>query len=370
MTKNFETLNAQRPTFPPKGGSAKADNIELKSRHSCSTLSVESFLLWQFGLPLFALLILPLLLAGCGSPRSAYAPHPDAEIERNAAAAKSAYSAGAMDSASVFYQKALNRARLADQPRDIARLAYNLAACRAQTQKYTEALELLDEADFEAHKAGVDFPEAVLLRAEILRQLGRTGEALATARSGIDTLDNLPRAARDQKNGAARIQLQVFLAELACDQNDGKLALQELDKIDPDLLKSSDSAGQAKAAHTRGRALLIEKQPAAAAICLDNAAGYYQKTQRYADMAVALQNAGNAYNAANKRPEAVNRYYRAARSFFLGNKKAMAQESFNKASELAKESDDQQMQGALIRLKSEISRGAGSNPVPEKAQAE
>ena len=53
-------------------------------------------------LVLFAFII-PLLIAGCGSPRVAY--HPDAELERNAGAAKSAYSAGSMESASVFYQK-------------------------------------------------------------------------------------------------------------------------------------------------------------------------------------------------------------------------------------------------------------------------
>lgn len=311
--------------------------------------------------------VIPLLIVGCGSPRVAY--RPDAEMDRNAAAAKGAYSAGSMESASRFYQKALNRARLADQPREISRLAYNLAACRAQTQQYSEALELLDETEFESSKTGIYFPEAVLLRAEIFRQLNRTNEALTTAKSGIDALNNLPRAARGQKSGITRVQLQVFLAELACDQNDGKLALKELNQLDPNLLKSSDAFVQANAAHARGRALLIENQPAAAAICFDNAAGSYQKIQRYSNMAVALQNAGRAYEAADKHPEAINRYYRAARSLFLCGKNMKAQELFNKASELAKKSDDKQMLSALARLKSEISRGAESNTTPEKAQA-
>lgn len=311
-----------------------------------------------------------LFTAGCGSPRVAYFPHPDAEIDRNAAAAKSAYSAGSMESAFMFYQKALNRARLADQPREISKLAYNLAACRAQMQQYSEALELLDEAEFESSKTGTDFPEAVLLRAEILRSLGRTNEALATAKSGIDALNNLPRAARNQKNGPARLQLQVFLAELACDQNDGQTALKELDKLDPNLLKSSDTLVQAKTAHARGRALLIEKRFTEAAICFDNAAGFYQKAQHYSEMAVALQNAGGAYEAADKQPEAINSYYRAARSLSLGNENTRAQESFNKANELAKKNDDKQMLSALARLKAEISRRAESDTVPEKTQTE
>ena len=307
---------------------------------------------------LFALFF-PFVIAGCGSPRIAY--HPDAEIERNASAAKNAYSAGSLESASVFYQKALNRARVADRPDEIARLAYNLAACRAQMQKYAEALELLDETQFESSQVGSYFPEAVLLKAEILSRLGQTNEALATAKSGLSALNN-------QKSGPARLQLQVFLAELACDQNDGRLALQELAKLDAGRLKSSDANVQAKAAFARGRALLIEKRPAEAAFCFDNAAAFYQKAQRYPDMAVALQNAGNAYAAADKRPEAFNRHYRAARSMFLYGDNIRAQESFNKAGELAKESGDKQTASALSRLKAEIGPDAENKGPVENNQ--
>lgn len=305
--------------------------------------------------------IIPLLIAGCGSPRVAY--RPDAEIERNASVAKNAYAAGSMANADLFYQKALNRARLTDQNVEIARMAYNLAACRAQMQKYDEALELLDEAQFESSKTGSYFPEAVLLRAEILRHLGRTKEALATAKSGLDALNN-------QKSDTTRLQLQVFLAELASDQNDGRLALKELDKLAHNLLKSSETIVQAKAAHARGRALLIEKRPSEAAICFDNAAALYQKAQRYPDMAIALQRAGDAYEAADKRPEALNRHYRAARSLFLCGDNIRAQESFNKAGALAKESDDKQMLSALARLKTEIRPDAEKQIPPEKIQAE
>lgn len=313
-------------------------------------------------------LIIPLLIAGCGSPRVAY--RPDVEIERNSSAAKSAYATGSMEGASVFYQKALNRARLTDQGAEIARLAYNLAACRAQMQKYTEALELLDEAEFESSKTGIYFPEAVLLRAEIFRYLGQTGEALGIAKSGLDALDNLPRAARGKKNGSARLQFQVFLAELACDQNDGKSALKELDKLDHSLLKSSGANVQAEAANTRGRALFIEKRPAEAAICFDGAAGLYQEGRRYSDMAKALQKAGDAYAAAGKREEALNRHYRAARSLFLCGDNIRAQESFNKASALAKELGDKQMMSALLRLKTETCPDMENKTASTKAQTE
>jgi tetratricopeptide (TPR) repeat protein len=299
---------------------------------------------------------IPLLLAGCGSPRIAC--RPDAEIERNSSAAKTAYAAGSIESASAFYQKALNRARLADQPLDISKLAYNLAACRAQMRQYPGALELLDEAEFESAKAGTCFPEAILLRCEILRHLGQTNEALATARSGADS-PKIP------KNNPVRIQFQVFLADMACDRNDGKLALQELVSLDRNTLKSSGSFAQAGVAHARGRALFLEKRFDEAAVCLDDSARLYQKSQRYPDMAGALQNAARACSAANKRMEAADRFYRAARSFYLCGDNARAQESFSRANDLAKELDDKILLNALARLKPEISRAA-EDKIPSK----
>ncbi|MDO9543074.1 MAG: hypothetical protein Q7J98_12240, partial [Kiritimatiellia bacterium] len=192
----------------------------------------------------------------------------------------------------------------------------------------------------------------------------QTNEALATAKSGLDALNN-------KKSGPApRLQLQVFLAELACDQNDGRLALKELDKLDAGQLKSSDANVQAKAAIARGRALLIGKRPAEAALCFDNAAAFYQKAQRFLDMAIALQQAGVAYESADKRQEAFNRHYRAARSFFICGENIRAEESFNKANELAKESGDKQMVSALSRLKTETGPDAENKTAPEKVQTE
>lgn len=310
---------------------------------------------------LLAIFIIPFLLAGCGSPRIAF--RPDAEMERNSSAARNAYAAGSIESASVFYEKALNRAMLADIPREISRMAYNQAACLAQMRQYPRALELLEEAEYESSVAGTDFPEAVLLKAEIYRQIGRTNEALSTAQSGLNSLDI-------ENTNPARLQLHVFIADMACDRNDAELALKKLDSLDKNALKAAGGGVQAMAADTRGRALFLERKFDEASDLFDKAAALYQKNRRYPDMARALQNAGNALNSANKRPAALNRFYRAARSFFLCGENTRAQESFSRANELAKETDDKKMMGALARLKPEINRNAGSNTVPENAPSE
>jgi len=292
------------------------------------------------GLILSALFILPFLISGCGSPR--VMQHSDPEIERNAAAAKTAYANACFGSASSFYQKALDRARLADQSPEISRLAYNLAFCRAQATNYDKALALLDEAQYETKKNRQSFPEATLLRAEIFRHLGKTNEAATIVKSEIDA---------SKKNDPVRLELQLFLAESACDQNDEKLALEELNKLDRNLLKSADSTAQAREASLRGRVLMAEKQPAAAAVSFAKAAGLYQEGKRYADMGNALYRAGNAYAADKKTKPAFDCYYRAARTLFYCGENKKADDALKKATELAADESDREMLKNLARLK-------------------
>ena len=305
--------------------------------------------------PLAALLV----FAGCGSPR--IAQRVDPEIERNAAAARTSYANGMVEGAAAFYLKALDRARLADRPEEIAKLSYNLAACRAQAQQYREALELLDEAGYESAAAGNVFPEALLLRAEILRRLGRAGEAADAVAAFAGKL---------KPDDPIRVQMKVFLAEAACDRGDGNLALQELEGLDRGLLNKAGSLEQARAAQARARALGLEKNYAASAGEYDRAAALYQKSERYLEMAGALQSSADAFSAAGKNAEAAERYFRAARSLGLGGKTEAALAAFGRAEKLAGETGDASLAGALARLKPELARGAASNAAPAKAQPE
>lgn len=302
----------------------------------------------------FAACVFALLASGCSTPPAVQRPDP--EIDRNAVAGNSAYAAGSVKSAREFYLKALNRARLTDQPREIARMAYNLAACLAQQQKYDEALKLLDEARFASDQAGMDFCETALLKTEILYRRGQTNEALALAQSEMNQI----KQAGQEKNNSCFFQFQLFLAETACDRNDGALALKELDKADKHMPAASAPLLQAKAAEARARALLLENKFAEAAAWFDRAAAFNQKAGRYLEMALALQRAGGSYQAANDRRAAFNRYSRSARTLFLAGESEKAHESFAKASKLAQDQDEKEMLDMLARLKPESISPSGN----------
>ena len=110
------------------------------------------------------------LCAGCSTPPKVVRIDP--EIERNLAVAHGAYASGAAEKAAIYYQKALQRARVMDSPLEIARNAYNLAACLATLQSYDAARACLDEARLEFQRAGISCRELPLLEAKIARAQG------------------------------------------------------------------------------------------------------------------------------------------------------------------------------------------------------
>jgi len=290
-------------------------------------------------LPLVAALIL--IGAGCSTPPKI--ARTDPEIERNVAVAHGAYAAGSAEKAAIYYQKALQRARVMDAPSEIARNAYNLAACLAAIRSYDAARACLDEARLEFLRAGTPCPELSLLEANIARAQGRYQEAMSLARVELK-----------KNNDAIRVQWQLLLAELMCDQGQVVEADAELALIGPKQLKASGNEIQAEAALTRARIQMLKKNPQAAAPQYDLAAGYWQAAGRYSEMAIALDQAGRAYEDAGNNPSAADRYYRSARSLFESGQAAQAHDLASRALPLAVGSPDLQKQ--LERLKAEITK--------------
>lgn len=297
-----------------------------------------------------------LVLSGCSSPPRA-ARVLDPELERNASAAKSAYNTGAQKEAAGYYLKALQRARLADQPEAIIRMAYNLAACRAQEGQYADAQSALDEAMFERSRFKLDFPELDLLQAEIYRGQGRIAEA-------VSALGEREADARNKKNPQVAAQRALLRAELECDRKAGKEALAELDKIAPGLIAAGSAVFRARISMARGRALALDNRPAEAAAAFDLAAAAFREARLYSDMARAVANGAEACELAGDTAGAIDRYYRAARSFGAAGESARSLALSGKAAVLAEGMNDKGMLEAVGRLGRE-----DAPPPPAPAQS-
>lgn len=291
-------------------------------------------------------LLAALVLAGAGCSTSPKIVRTDPEIERNVAVARGAYAAGSAEKAAGYYQKALQRSRVMDSPSEIARNAYNLAACLAALHSYDAAQVCLDEARLEFQRAGISCRELPLLEAKIARAQGRSQEAVSLARA--------EQKKPNGPNDAIRVQWQLLLAELLCDQDQAANADAELAAIGPKQLKASGDDIQAETALTRARVQMLKRNPQAAALQYDIAAGYWQEAGRYSDMASALEQAGRTYENYGINPSAADRYYRAARSLFESGQLDRARGLADRALPLATASLQPELQRQVERLKAEI----------------
>ena len=298
--------------------------------------------------PIIILLMAALVLAGAGCSTPPKIVRTDQEIERNVAVARSAYAAGSAEKAAIYYQKALQRARIMDSSSEIARNAYNLAACLAALHSYDTAQACLDEARLEFQHAGIPCRELPLLEAKIARAQGRSQEALSLARAE----QKKPKGPND----AIRVQWQLLLAELLCDQDQAADADAELAAIGPKQLKASGTKTKAETALTRARVQMLKRNPQAAALQYDMAARLWQEVGRYSDMANALELAGRAYEDSGNSSLATDRYYRSARSLFESGQLARARDLTDRALPLAAASHQSDLQRQVQRLKAEIDR--------------
>lgn len=284
-----------------------------------------------------------LLGAGCGTPPKTIRPDP--EIERNVSLARNAFASGAPGKAVTYYRKALNRARLTDNPAAIGRNAYNLAACLTRLHQYKEADTLLDEAESEFQRVGINAREVPLLKARIARQKGQTAIALALAQSHFQVM-----TAKDPYF----LQYQILLADLLCVKGDAAGAVREMDRVNRKSLAAAEPGIQADVAWVRARMALMEKKPREAGSFLDAAAAHFQKAGQYVEMALALDAAGHAYETAGDSKTAVDRYYRAARTLFLSGQVDKGEQVMLRAILLVDQSGQTKMQKKLKQLQADM----------------
>lgn len=241
------------------------------------------------------------LFAGCATPRVEPA---DEEIVRCSEDAKAAYAAGLPSKAAALYARALERGKLVDAPREVARNAYNLGLCRMATGDLAGARRLFHEARVLLEP---DAPELGMVLAAGAEAALREGDGTAARAMAA----RVPGLTRDR---AARCQASLVQAEL--DVREGRLkeakrayetACRGGDKGLPPLLQARR---EALAARLMAEGVLAGDEAGA----LLRQAEYLRKAGQYREMAAALVAAGDALRDAGRNGESFGCYERAARS--------------------------------------------------------
>lgn len=301
-------------------------------------------------------------LTGCRSNKN---DDEDRIVRRNADKGRTEFYNGDDPKSIRDYLLAVRRAWLIDDPEQISYEAYNLAAVMASVGAYAEARDWLCEARAEARRADLNEAEIWLLDAKCARQMGQLqaaaqmteyaacqaalrhkhwrrdgskvdtpatsgplGKAVAkadehrnwwhkTAAAIVPGHETAKEAERDvEQRQAARAQVALLRANLACDTSDLDAARAELRAVRRQLPLVANQAVHAEAERVEGRIQLISMQPQAAGQQFDLEADLLRKAEVFREIPYASFDAGECYEMAGETWMAADRYLRAARMLY------------------------------------------------------
>jgi len=247
-----------------------------------------------------------LAFAGCAAP-----PALPLHVQRFldlARAARRAQQAGRYDQAAALYRGALSEARKADDGAAVADAAYNAAVCCVFLSDYDTAEALLAEARYELERLGRPQAPVLLVEAAIalrLKQWDRFDRLASAVSSTLGAAE-----APDQK-----AELFLLKAEAAClrkELPEAQGAFEQARTFLPDI---TDPFIPPKALMVEGDILSLQGSPLKAASKYDRAAQLYRRLNSWKLMAHALSKAASAYLKAGRAESAVDKAFRAARSF-------------------------------------------------------
>lgn len=302
------------------------------------------------------------VLSGCRSNKN---DDEDRLVRRNADKARVEYYNGDDPKTIRDYLLAVKRAWLIDDPEQISHETYNLAAVMTSLGAYAEARDWLCEARAEARRADLNEAEIWLLDAKCARQMGcleaatqmtdyaasqaalrhkhwrrdpsdvkppatstLAGKALAKAddrrawwHKAAAAITPGHETAKEaeldvEQRQAARAQVALLRANLACDVTDLNAARNELASARRQLPLVANRAVHAEAERVEGRIQLISAQPQAAAGQFDLEADLLRKAEVYREIPYASFDAGECYDMAGEAWMAADRYLRAARMLY------------------------------------------------------
>jgi tetratricopeptide (TPR) repeat protein len=256
------------------------------------------------------------LVGGCATKKIETPFKPDPEIERNMASGFSAYNKGDIEKATFYYQKALEKARLANDSEAIGKAAYNYAASLMQNADIPSALISLKEAEAEYAITGNTPPELYLLFANALEKEKKYEEALQ-------------KLALIKKAPKELVSQQILLqSRLLYEQNKVQEADQELKKIinNKDNFSALTTILQAEAMELAAELSHIRSDEQATIKYLKKAISLYRKSFAYNKMAETTKNLAIILEQEKNKADAAEYYLQAARSFYyLQNTNTMQQ---------------------------------------------
>ncbi len=253
-------------------------------------------------IPLLCCFLL-VVVAGCRTaPR---APQTDPGIVTAASAARLAFDHGKTAQAVTLYTRALTRARVIDDPAEIANNAYNLAACLAVQGRWHDAELRLMDAGHGARRADLPQTEILLLRAQIAQRAGREADAGRWLQAS--------RAAAGSQS--ERLQADALEAEMAMAQGEWDRVHTMVVALERALRRGHhDVLLRARVDGLAGRLSIERGAPLDAAASFDQQAARFHEGGQPGDMARALGAAASQYALIEDWAATWDRAYRSGRS--------------------------------------------------------
>ncbi len=312
---------------------------------------------WKFAsrtFPIIGTLAAIFLIAACGTVKKfeATGPVTDAQIAQSVKSAQAAYQSGNFLRAAKCYELALARARALDDSAEIARNAYNAAACHLRSGHPSSASPLLVEAGREFERAGMDREPVLVLQAMTASALGQAAEATALASNAFAAA----------KSDVAQLDVLLVQLDLAVQHGDLDEAQRLLKMAQRRAEKSHSATMNARVAAAEGK-LLQKSDAGKAAGKFDQAADGWRTAGNIREMADNLRAAGAAWQAAKKSADAADRFYRAARSYFGQNDRVAALACIDEAFKAADEAKSAELRGQIAALFEQIKKSV--EPVTE-----
>ncbi len=291
-----------------------------------------------------------ILLSGCGKSREVPVLRAsDAEMGRLAQQAKNLFEMQRPAQAAPLYQAALDRARALDDDAAIARLAYNLGACRLEIGHAFAASTAFGEAIHAAHAAGLPEDESRLLLGRAFLKQGDIDGTLGLCSEAIEGAD-----------AGMRLRFQLLQAEAHLQANQMASAEETLEEVVPQLTSKSAPTMQARAVYIEGVILSERGQPSSSAKAFLREARFWGTANRPLDVVAALARAANEQQRANDHPGEADSRYRAARALLGLGRLTEASAQLDRLDDLPKDDWPESRLKLVPLLRREIDQRASS----------